>query len=37
MLEKIFTWWNGNTIGAAFDIGRRSNEIGADEYGNRYY
>jgi NADH:ubiquinone oxidoreductase subunit len=37
MLKQIFTWWSGNTLGAAFDIGRRANAIGTDEYGNRYY
>jgi len=37
MLKQIFTWWSGHTIGAAFDIGRRSNYIGTDEYGNRYF
>jgi NADH:ubiquinone oxidoreductase subunit len=37
MLTKIFTWWNGATIGALFDIGRRSVLVGEDEQGNRYY
>ncbi len=37
MLAKIITWWNGSTIGALFDIKRRSDFIGEDEYGNRYY
>ncbi len=37
MLAKLFTWWNGNTIGAAFDIGKRARRVGEDEYGNRYF
>jgi NADH:ubiquinone oxidoreductase subunit len=37
MLKRIFTWWNGATLGALFDIGRRGVFVGEDEYGNRYY
>lgn len=37
MLKQIFTWWSGNTVGASFDIKRRSNAVGTDEYGNRYF
>ena len=37
MLAKLFTWWNGSTIGALFDIKRRSDFVGEDDYGNRYY
>ena len=37
MLKRLFTWWNGNTIGAAFDIKRRGTYVGTDEYGNRYF
>jgi NADH:ubiquinone oxidoreductase subunit len=37
MLKSIFTWWNGATIGARFDIGRRATQIGQDEQGNKYY
>lgn len=37
MLKQIFTWWSGHTIGAAFDIKRRSDFVGEDEYGNRYF
>lgn len=37
MLKQIFTWWSGNTVGAAFDIKRRSSFVGTDEYGNRYF
>ena len=37
MLAKIFTWWNETTIGALFDIKRRSRFVGEDDYGNRYF
>ena len=37
MLTKILTWWNGATLGALFDIGRRGVQVGEDEQGNRYY
>lgn len=37
MFKRIFIWWNGATLGAFFDIGRRANEVGSDEQGNRYY
>lgn len=37
MLKRIFTWWNGATIGALFDINRRGAFVGEDEFGNRYY
>jgi NADH:ubiquinone oxidoreductase subunit len=37
MLAQLFTWWNGHTIGAAFDIGRRSRLVGEDDYGNKYF
>lgn len=37
MLDRIFTWWNGATLGALFDIGRRSRLVGRDTQGNRYF
>jgi NADH:ubiquinone oxidoreductase subunit len=37
MLKAIFTWWNGATIGARFDIGRRAAPVGKDEFGNKYF
>lgn len=37
MLDKIFTWWSGATIGALFDIGRRAAFVGEDEAGNKFY
>ncbi|MBW3559555.1 MAG: NADH:ubiquinone oxidoreductase subunit NDUFA12 [Proteobacteria bacterium] len=37
MLEKIFTWWNGATIGTLFTVKRRGSQVGADSFGNRYF
>ncbi|HVY84065.1 MAG TPA: NADH:ubiquinone oxidoreductase subunit NDUFA12 [Caulobacterales bacterium] len=37
MLKRIFTWWNGATLGALYDITRRGSLVGQDEYGNRFY
>ncbi len=37
MFKAIFTWWNGATMAARFDIGRRARLVGKDEQGNRYY
>ena len=37
MLEKIFTWWSGATLGVLFTIGRSASLVGEDDYGNRYY
>jgi NADH:ubiquinone oxidoreductase subunit len=37
ILKRIFTWWNGATIGALYDIGRRGVLVGEDEQGNKYY
>ncbi len=37
VLSKIFTWWNGATIGTLFTVGKRGQQVGTDEFGNRYY
>eukprot|EP01038_Epipyxis_sp_PR26KG_P009386 gene9385-12645_t len=37
VLTKIFTWWNGATIGALFDIAKRATLVGEDDQGNRYF
>ena len=37
MLDKIFSWWSGATIGALFTIARTSTKVGEDEFGNRYF
>jgi len=37
VLNKIFAWWNGATIGTLFTIAKRGRLVGQDEFGNRYY
>ena len=37
MLEKVFTWWNGATLGTLFTVKRRGSLVGTDEFGNRYF
>jgi NADH:ubiquinone oxidoreductase subunit len=37
VLNKIFGWWNGATIGTLFTIAKRGRLVGTDENGNRYY
>ena len=34
---SILGWWKNATIGASFDIKRRSSEIGEDEWGNKFF
>ena len=37
ILSKIFTWWDGATIGTMLDSGLRGVHVGTDGQGNRYY
>jgi len=37
LFSKIFTWWNGATIGTLFTVKRRGAFVGQDELGNRYF
>ncbi len=37
VLKKIFTWWNGATIGTLWHIMRKGVFIGEDQQGNRFY
>ncbi|EGF90378.1 hypothetical protein ABI_33990 [Asticcacaulis biprosthecium C19] len=37
MLDKIFLWWSGATLGTLFTVGRRGRQVGSDEFGNRYF
>ena len=37
LLTKIFTWWNGQTIGTMLFTARNGIHVGTDEQGNRYY
>lgn len=36
-LSKIFTWWNGATIGTALHSALNGEQVGTDAQGNRYY
>lgn len=36
-LGKIFTWWEGATIGTLLDSWRHGVEVGSDAQGNRYF
>jgi NADH:ubiquinone oxidoreductase subunit len=37
MLKRIFTWWNGATIGTLLTVKSRGDHVGTDSYGNRYF
>lgn len=37
LLGKIFTWWDGATIGTLLDSWRSGEAVGEDGLGNRYY
>lgn len=37
IFSKIFTWWDGATIGTLLDSARSGEEVGHDAQGNRYY
>ena len=37
ILAKIFTWWNGATIGTSLWSSLHGEEVGRDEAGNIYY
>ena len=37
ILSKIFTWWDGATIGTALFSGLNGKHVGTDAEGNRYY
>lgn len=37
MLAKIFTWWNGATVGTALFSWRNGQKVGTDGEGNVYY
>ena len=34
---KLFTWWDGATIGTLIDSWRHGVEVGSDAQGNRYF
>ena len=37
ILSKIFTWWDGATIGTLLFSSRNGEHVGTDAQGNRYY
>jgi NADH:ubiquinone oxidoreductase subunit len=37
LLSKIFTWWNGATVGTALFTRLNGDEVGRDDAGNLYY
>jgi len=37
LLGKIFTWWDGATIGTALFSALNGTKVGEDYQGNRYY
>jgi NADH:ubiquinone oxidoreductase subunit len=37
ILHKIFTWWDGATIGTSLQVWRHGNKVGSDALGNTYY
>lgn len=37
VLAKIFTWWNGATVGTSLFTRRFGREVGRDEAGNLYF
>ena len=37
LLGKLFTWWDGATVGTLLDSWRHGVEVGSDAQGNRYF
>jgi NADH:ubiquinone oxidoreductase subunit len=37
LLKRIFTWWNGATLGTLWTIKRLGVPVGTDQFGNRYF
>ncbi len=37
ILKRIFTWWDGATIGTQLFTARAGNRVGTDDAGNVYY
>jgi NADH:ubiquinone oxidoreductase subunit len=37
VLLRIFTWWNGATVGTLFHTWRKGERVGEDQFGNVYY
>ena len=37
LFDRIFTWWNGHTLGTQLYTRRHGERVGEDEQGNIYY
>ena len=37
LLKRIFTWWDGATLGTALQVRLRGTKVGSDSLGNLYY
>ena len=37
LLKRIFTWWDGATIGTSLHIWRFGRKVGGDQHGNIYF
>ncbi|SEA11378.1 NADH:ubiquinone oxidoreductase subunit NDUFA12 [Rubrimonas cliftonensis] len=37
VINRIFTWWNGSTVGTLLDTRRHGERVGEDEAGNVFY
>lgn len=37
LLKRIFTWWDGATLGTALQVRLRGTKVGSDSLGNVYY
>ena len=37
ILAKLFTWWDGATVGTLIDSRLRGQQVGTDAEGNRYF
>jgi NADH:ubiquinone oxidoreductase subunit len=37
LFKKIFTWWDGATVGTSLSVWRYGNKVGTDSLGNAYY
>jgi len=37
VLAKLFSWWNGATVGTLVTVKGRGDLVGTDEFGNRYF
>jgi NADH:ubiquinone oxidoreductase subunit len=37
LLKRLFTWWDGATLGTALQVRLRGTRVGSDSLGNIYY